>query len=152
MAASNIDQVTAWLDAFVDPSNFTRPGTDQSLGRDVAWKVVEQIEDRAQKDKRGTGDDWDPNAPDMPRGKRSGTASSIARTRERARCSSTESLYGRTTIEPEQVTMIYGLNEPPTCTKTAPRSNGSRQESHRRQKAYFAHTGQGPGKDQAAIL
>ena len=58
MNTSNIDHVTAWLGAFVDSFDFKRVGNDQSLGRDVANKVVDCIQNRSLQDagvRPGTG-------------------------------------------------------------------------------------------------
>jgi hypothetical protein len=43
---SNIDEVAAWEKALIDSFDFTRPGTDQSLGRDMAGDVAEGIHER----------------------------------------------------------------------------------------------------------
>ena len=60
---SNIGQVQAWLRGFVDSVNFMRPGNDQSLGHDVANKVVNQIIERSEKQPTGGVDrEWEMNA------------------------------------------------------------------------------------------
>lgn len=55
------------------------------------------------------------------------------------------SLYGRTTIEPKQVTMIYGTNTPPTRAAYGtpePKLLERDQKVTDTFKAYLAHTGQ----------
>jgi hypothetical protein len=130
--SSSIGQVQVWLRGFVDSMNFTWSGNDQSLGRDVAWKVVEQIEDRAQREKRGIGEEWEANALDYAawKEKRYGIVD-LPNTRI-GHMLSHQKLFGRTRVEAEQVTMIYGMNEPPTRTKTvlaAAQSNDQGRQS-----------------------
>jgi hypothetical protein len=59
---SSIAAVTRWLNDFVDSFDFTRPGTDQSLGRDVTHKAVQCIQDRSLSDRTGFGTAWPPNS------------------------------------------------------------------------------------------
>jgi hypothetical protein len=138
--SSSIGQVQVWLRGFVDSMNFTWSGNDQSLGRDVAWKVVEQIEDRAQREKRGIGEEWEANALDYAawKEKRYGIVD-LPNTRI-GHMLSHQKLFGRTCVEAEQVTMIYGTNEPTTRTKTGVPLTEADKKVTDTQKAYFAHT------------
>lgn len=144
MNASNIADVISFLDGFVDSFNFTRPGNDQSLGRDIANKVVERIYDRSLDQRAGPGGPWDKNEPKYAKwkDKNYGVAEPNSRTGQML---SHQSLFGRTKIDPEQVTMIYGLDEPPVrATFGTPTEKQFEQDRKVTdvQKAYFAHTGQ----------
>ena len=46
MDNSNISQIVRFLDAFVASFEFLRVGIDQTLGRDVATRIIEQINER----------------------------------------------------------------------------------------------------------
>jgi hypothetical protein len=63
MDTSNIGRVEACLGGFVALFNFTRPGTDQGLERDLARKESQLIGERALVEKRGAGEPWDLNEP-----------------------------------------------------------------------------------------
>jgi hypothetical protein len=56
------------------------------------------------------------------------------------------SMEGRSTIEPKQVTMIYGIDKPPVTAPAFGNPDPKLLEQDQKvtdcQKAYFAHTGQ----------
>jgi hypothetical protein len=112
MSSSNIEQVTAWLNTWVDGFDFRRVGKDQNLGRDIVNKVVQQIADRGLNERRGVDGPWPANKPKYMawKEKNYGTGETNSRTGQML---SQKSLYGHTTIESKQVTMIYGTNQPP---------------------------------------
>jgi hypothetical protein len=112
MDTSNIGQVTRFLEGFVDSFDFTRAGDDQSLGRDVVNKVVDRIQARSLHDRRGATDEWAPNSEKYRQWKEKnyGTGDPNSRTGQML---GQKSLFGRTRIEPKEVTMIYGINQPP---------------------------------------
>jgi hypothetical protein len=152
MASSNIGQVTAWLEGWVDSFNFARPGKDQSLGRDIAMKVVDRIQTRSLTDRKGAKDTWPPNSEKPsrwhPEGYRKwkddnyGIGEPNSRTGQML---SQLSLYGRTRIDSKLITMIYGINQPPTrATFGDPGEKNFERDKKVTDtfKAYLAHTGQ----------
>jgi hypothetical protein len=160
MSTSNIDQVIAYLEQFANTFDFTRKGIDQSLGRDVKKLAAQTMRDRSLQDRTGFGTAWPPNSDtpshwtEGPAGEdwgyrqwkeyHYGTDQPNSRTGQML---SQLSMEGRSTIEPRQVTMIYGTNTAPTgCAFGSP--DPKLFERDRKvtdvEKAYFAHTGQGP--------
>ena len=112
MLPANVNEVVDSLDAITDSFDFTVPGADQSLGRDVAKRVVQGIYDRSLEERRGARSPWKQNESKYRNGKRK-TTEPTNRIAEPARCFPTGALMGRTTIEPDQITMIYGTGDPP---------------------------------------
>jgi hypothetical protein len=154
--SSNIGQVVAWLDGFVDSFDFKRPGVDQSLGRDVMNLGAQRIRDRSLQDRTGFGTAWPPNSETpshwAPQGYRKwkednyGTDEPNSRTGQML---SLLSMKGRSTVESKQVTMIYGTDTPPTRATFGnpdPKLLARDQKVTDVQKAYFAHTGQSKKK------
>ena len=143
--SSNINQVMAWINGFVDSFDFNRVGADQSLGRDVAMKVVENIHERCEQQPPGGVDgEWDENAPDYARWKEKRYGISDGPNTRTGQMLSQKSLYGRTRIAPKEITMVYGTNQPPSGTKTGVEMTEADKKVTDSQKAYYAHTGQGP--------
>jgi hypothetical protein len=149
---SNIAQVVAWLDGFVDSFDFKRPGNDESLGRDVANLGVQRIQDRSLQDRTGFGTAWAPNSETpshwAPQGYRKwkednyGVGEPNSRTGQML---SQQSLFGRTRVESKQVTMVYGTDKPPDrATFGSPDAKllARDQKVTDTFKAYLAHTGQ----------
>lgn len=123
--SSNIDEVTSWLDDFARSIRFDRPGAEGSLGADVAWAIIRGPDSGAQGGIMGRcaqevapdGTPWPRNS-DEPAGK--GYASKKMKkygwdetNRRTNQMLSAASLYGKTTIEPEVVTLRYGTDQPP---------------------------------------
>ena len=121
MSSSNIAQVTAFLDGFIDSFNFHRVGNEGSLGRDIVKLAAQLMRDRALTHRTGFGTAWPPNSETpshwAPEGYREwkeknyGTPEPNSRTGQML---SQLSMEGRSRIEPQQVTMIYGIDKPPT--------------------------------------
>jgi hypothetical protein len=139
---SNIDQVVSWLENWVNSYDFTRPSKDQSLGRDIATKVVEGIERRSSDQNQGATTVWPPNAPTYAasKQKRYGWSHPNYRTGQML---SKASLFGRTTIAPQEVTMRYGTDTPPSGS-AAPSGYISDHDRYvtDTEKASFPHSGQ----------
>ena len=89
MDNSNISQIVRFLDAFVASLNFLRLGIDQTLGRDVATRIIEQINERrgGRTARHGRIVEWE-RAENTRREKQSGTSwTCTSQMIERARCS-----------------------------------------------------------------
>ncbi len=149
MDTSNIGDVISFLDGFIDGFNFLRVGHEQNLGRDVANRVVQGIYDRASDRRAGIGEPWDANEPKYAKWKEKyygGVANPNVRTGQML---SHQSIMGRTKIEADQVTMIYGLGEPPVRAYFGTPTDKQLAQDKKVtdvQKAYFAHTGQSKHK------
>jgi hypothetical protein len=152
MSTSNIANVVAWLDNWVDSFDFKRPGKDQSLGRDIAMKAVDLIQTRSLVDRTGFGTAWPPNSETPtkwhPQGYKNwkeehyGTGEPNSRNGQML---SQQSMYGRTKIDSKLVTMIYSLNKPPdraTFGNPTAKQFAQDQKVTDTFKAYLAHTGQ----------
>ncbi len=98
----------------------------------------------AQKDKRGIGAEWDPNAPDYAAWKEKRYDIVDLPNTRTGQMLSHMNLFGRTRVAADEVTMVYGLNEIPTRTKTGRDLTEADKKVTDTQKAYYAHTGQGP--------
>lgn len=148
----NVDEVVAWLDGFAHSITFTRPGRDQSLGRDIAMTIIRGPELNDQAGIMGRcaqgvtpdGAPWPSNS-DNPQGK--GYASRKLRkygwdetNRRTSQMLSQVALYGRTAIEPEQVTLVYGEDRPPDISRspTGYIDDGDKKVTDV-EKATFAH-------------
>lgn len=159
MADSNINEVMAYLHAFVDGFDFTRPGKDQSLGRDLAKTQVDRIMVRAEQGQCGPdGVRWARNStkssPWLPGGYKQWKEEQYGWPDEPNRRTnqmlSQTSLYGKTTIAPREIMMIYGTGDAPTDSKSP---NGFFDEKTDGQvtdlqKAEWAHedSGDKPGR------
>jgi hypothetical protein len=147
--AFNLDPQIAWLEQFVESFDFKRPGRDQSLGRDVAMKIVEGIHSRISQHVDPEGEDWPENSTKEPPpgGYKAWKAKKYGLDDEpnirTGQMTSQTSLYGRTQINTHDMLMVYGLGEGPKSS-AAPTGYLSKQdkETTDTQKAYYAHTGQ----------
>jgi hypothetical protein len=151
MADVNMGPLLHWFDQFLDSFEFTRPGRDQSLGRDIANELVDSIDGRNSQRVDPDGAAWPPNSTkEPPKGgykgwkKRKYGLDDEPNVRT-GQMVSRLSLYGRTKIEPKLVTLVYGIDAPPdsSAAPTGYISNADKSTTDVR-KAYYAHTGQGP--------
>jgi hypothetical protein len=151
MATPNIDEVCRWLQEFAESFDFTRPGKDQSVGRDLALTIVHGPDVGGQggilgRCAAGVGADgtpWPPNAPEVSARKQEDYGWDEPN-RRTGQMLSQQSLYGRTRIEPDQVTLVYGTGQPPSGS-AAPSGYSSKadRETPDVLKASLAHSGQG---------
>lgn len=144
---SNAAHVQAWLEHWLAGVNFTRPGADQSLGRDIALKVVDRIATRGTVDKSGADGEWPKNAPAYAAYKAKRYGITDAPNIRTGQMLSQQSLYGRTRIEEKEITMVYGVNAPPDRTGTGVPLSESDKQVTDVEKAYFAHSGSGTGRN-----
>jgi hypothetical protein len=145
--SGNTDQVMGWLDAFIDSIQFTRKGKEKTLGQDIADAIIrgpehgEQggIMGRCAREITPDGSPWPPNSAEYAQDKEEkyGWSETNRRTNQML---SEPSLYGKTRIEPEQVTLIYGEDKPPSQSHspTGYLSPGDAKVTDV-QKAQFAH-------------
>ncbi len=138
---SNIDEVVRWLEDWVAGVDFTRPGKDQSLGRDIANKVAEQIAIRSGTE-HGATSVWQPNAAGYSAAKQKDYGWSLPNYRT-GQMLSHLSLIGRTRIAAHEVTMVYGIDAPPSAggspTGLVSAADAAITDA---EKAAFAHSGQ----------
>jgi hypothetical protein len=152
MNTSNIADVTRFLSNFIDSFDFLRVGIDQNLGRDVKMKVVKRIYDRSLDQRSGINGQWDKNEPAYKAWKEAKYGVDEPNTRT-GQMLSQKSIEGRSTIEAKQVTMIYGTGDLPDkaafvgalpVRTRGPKKGQPVDDKTDIEKAYFAHTGQGP--------
>lgn len=128
---SNIGEIVAWVGQFVASFNFTRPGVDQSLGRDLCHEVAGQIAIRAATESRGADQGrWDPNE----RKYREWKARTYGWDEDKpnyrtGQMLSHASLLGTPAVDPDRVLMYYGTGEPPPGDTTwSPRDDRTRDD------------------------
>lgn len=143
----DIHRVADWLEQFIQGFDFKRPGRDQSLGRDVAMKVVENIHERVDEHEGPDGKAWDANAPDYAKWKEKKYGLVDEPNIRTGQMTSQQSLYGKTEIGQYEITMKYGTGEAPSRS-AAPTGYLSKQDAETTdiEKAVFAHTGQSEHK------
>jgi len=143
VAESNIHEVAEWLREFIESFDFQRPGRDQSLGRDVAMKIVEGIHERVDKHEGPDGEKWPANSSTYKAWKADKYGLEDEPNVRTGEMTSQASLYGRTEINTHDLIMRYGTNTVPSRSY-APTGYLSKQDTEvtDTQKAYFAHTGQ----------
>lgn len=123
MAATNIDQVVAWLEGFVQSFDFTRPGVDQSLGRDIVNEVCGGILTRSVTERAGADGYW-PSVSDTPHppwpsyraAKRDRYGIDDEPNSRTGQMLSMTSLRGRTTYAPTEIQITYGTGQPPSSS------------------------------------
>jgi hypothetical protein len=163
---SNADQFFGGLDRWLAGFDFNRKGKDQSLGRDVAMTLIRGPDVGSMGGMMGRiADEVTPDGTPWPENKSEEYKEEKARlygwdetNRRTGQMTSQEALYGRTTIEPELVTLRYGNDTPPSVGKSP---TGHISASDKRvtdvEKAMHAHDqgrgfyGVGAG-DKAAVI
>lgn len=111
---SNIDDVEAWEKGLVDSLDFTLPGVDQSIGRDVVGDVASGIHERTVDLMRdATGAPLKPNKDPYKTWKevKLGVYQPLIKTGQML---SLLSLKGDATITPDEIAIEYGTGEPPS--------------------------------------
>ena len=118
-ASDNLSEILALLDAVVETFDFTLPGKDQSLGRDLAVTVASEIAQRSSAALGPDGVEWAPNAPKYARWKAAWyRISDFAPNDRTGQMLSFQSLLGRPRVTKDAVEMWYGTGEAPTRTRT----------------------------------
>lgn len=110
---TNFLEFEAEFKALIDGFDFTIPGKDQSLGRDLASSAALMISDRSISEQgNAQGSPWAPNAPKYAKMKQDkhGVYNVGILTGQML---SLESMKGETTVEANEVAMIYGTNTEP---------------------------------------
>lgn len=152
MSDSNADQVLGWIGQFIDSIVFTRKGVENSLGRDIADTIIRGPEHGEQGGIMGRcadgvtpeGQPWPENS-DNPSGEgyRSKKLEKYGWDETNRRTSqmlSYVSIYGRTTIAPDVVTLTYGLDKPPDASRSPTGYKDDRDDAVTDvQKATWAH-------------
>lgn len=119
MSLGNFDEVVTWLEGFVQSFDFTRPGVDQSLGRDAANAVCLGIATRSLAQRRGATTNW-PDLSDNPWKYRTWKREKYGLDNEpnsrTGQMLSMTSLRGKTTYSPLEVRVTYGTDQPPASS------------------------------------
>lgn len=140
---SNIDDVSAWLDAVVASVNFEMPGVEGSLGKDLAGAVAEGIQLRTEQEKLDAeGGPLKPNeAKYAARKERDYDIAANTPAVRTGQVLSLVSLLGQTKITKEAVQMVFGTDEPPSRTRMGgwkrPKLREADQRVTDRQKGQF---------------
>lgn len=139
---SNINEVKLWLHGIVDSFDFTRPGKDGSLGRDMAGVVAEGIIDRSVPDAVSPdGSGWAANEARYAAWKRAKFAADQPGILS-GQMLSLESVRGDVKVTPTEVTMNYGIGSGASRSRTGAALSASQQATTDRDKArHFAEGG-----------
>lgn len=119
---ADIHQVCAWLQSFADSFDFTRPGLDQSLGRDMKNVQVQRILDRCAQHEAPDGSIWLSNSDTptlwMPDGYRQWKFDLYGWADEpnykTGQMLSKLSMGAASTITAKEIRIAYGTGQPPT--------------------------------------
>ena len=143
----NADQLEAWLKDFARTIDFTRPGKDQSLGRDIISALALNIQRRAAVESSGARPSgrvtpFAPLKPDYRREKQRLYGIDGQPNFRTGQMLSLASLIGKPRITPHALTMVYGLEMPPSRS-VAPtgRLSAEDEETLDTDKARYAHKG-----------
>ncbi len=139
---SNIKEIVAYLQGFVDGFDFLRPGVDQNLGRDCKNKIVEQIEARSALHEAPDGSFWPSNAPNYRKWKEKKYGWPDEPNRRTDQMLSKTSLGAASTITKDEVIVGYGTNQAPdrSYAPTGYISDADKKVTDL-QKAEWAHSG-----------
>lgn len=112
---SNIDQVCTWIDDVINSIDFTRPGEDESIGKDVAVSIAQEIADDAAEQMEPDGTPFPANEAKYAawKGRKYGMQEPAYGYRT-GQMLSLESLIGEVDVKADEVTMTYGKDLPPT--------------------------------------
>jgi hypothetical protein len=115
---SNLDDIDRWLDDAVASVDFTRPGSEGSLGEDIAHIVARSIVDRTVAEQKAS--DGSPLKENEPRyaaykRKRYQAHQPLIRT---GQMMSLQSVLGETSISADSIEMRYGTGEAPQTSST----------------------------------
>lgn len=131
---SNEDSLEADLRALIDSWDFTAPGEQQSLGRDVVGEIAAGIHDRTVAEKKDAhGEPLKPNEKRYAARKAREFQSFQPLVRS-GQLLSLDSLVGRVDVTPDKITMNYGTNSAPSRV-FGPSGNLRQNEPTDRQKA-----------------
>jgi hypothetical protein len=126
----------AKLANLIETFNFTRPGKDESMGKDAAHKIAEGIFDRSINEQGGPEGPWPENDEEYTKAKLDYYHVEWIGVRTGQMLSMT-SLLGKIDIEPTRVEIYYGTNEYPIETMTGVSITKQDREVTDRQKAEF---------------
>ncbi|WP_165072127.1 hypothetical protein [Paludisphaera rhizosphaerae] len=139
-------EVHDWIEKFVHGFDFTRPGLDRSLGRDIAHEVAGQIAARSSILQDPDGQDWDENEPMYRKRKQRSYGWDHAPNYRTGQMLSHASLFGDPIVEARTIVMVYGTGDPPGGI-WSPHDNRSASEKRQdeavtdREKAAWATEG-----------
>ena len=142
--SSNIDEVITWLRSFVDGFDFTLPGKDQNLGRDLAHVGAAYIEQRSGQH-RGADKTWAKNAEPYRTIKEKHYGWVDDPNSRTGQMLSQASLFGQTQVQAKLVEMRYGTGQPPQrnyspVDNRTPSDIKADEAITDIEKAWFAHT------------
>jgi hypothetical protein len=147
MESSNINEVVAWIEDFVRSFDFTRPGKDKSLGRDIVGTIIRgrTIGDprclvaRSAAERRGADTQWKANESKYAARKAKDYGVFDQPNYRTGQMLSQASLWGKTEFMSDEIIMRYGTGDPPSRS-AAPTQYLSTEDQNITdiEKAYFA--------------
>jgi hypothetical protein len=115
---SNLDDIDRWLNEAIASVDFTRPGSEGSLGEDIAHIIAQGIIDRTvAEQKTSDGSPLKENEPKYRarKLKKYGVEQPLLRTGQML---SLQSVLGETSISADSIEMKYGTGEAPQSSST----------------------------------
>jgi hypothetical protein len=139
MSSSNIDEIGRWLDQIIDTIDFTLPGKDASLGKDLIGVVAEGIIDRSVPEAQGPdGAKWDDNE-DPYKSWKAVEYDAFQPGILTGQMLSLESVKGETTVGKDSVEMKYGTDTPASGSRNGKAPPSAKEPPTDRQKAGWFH-------------
>jgi hypothetical protein len=139
---SNLDDVIDRVERLIDGYGFLLSVEDKALGRTCIKIVANDIQERAAHGEGSEGE-WDKNAPDYTKMKER-----VYGVVEQPNVRTGDMLSGRAlsngTVSNEAVEMVYGTGDVASEGRTGRTVKEADKKLTDREKAYYAHTGQGP--------
>lgn len=138
---SNILEFEAEFRELIDGFNFSLPGKDQSLGRDLAGIAAAGIVDRSVSEQAGPNfQAWRPNNPKYTARKLKEFGVDLIGFRT-GQMLSLESVMGETTVGDNEVVMRYGTNTPATRSSTGQGKLKDDEPTDREKAEWFSDGG-----------
>jgi len=139
LGSSNIDEIERWFDQIIATIDFTLPGKDKSLGRDLVGVVAQGIIDRSVPDAQGPdGAKWDDNK-DPYKAWKATEYDAFQPGILTGQMLSLESVKGETTVGKDSVEMKYGTDTPSAGSRNGKAPPAAKEPPTDRQKAGWFH-------------
>ena len=116
--SDNLAELIAWIDGLVETFDFTLPGVEGSLGRDLAAKAAEGLAKRSNDSLDPDGTAWEENSAQYEKYKRKRYLMADRPNIRTGQMLSPKSLLGGTEVSRDEVLMKYGTGEVPTRAVT----------------------------------
>lgn len=142
--SDNLDTVMGQLTAIINSFDFTRPGADESLGKDCAMAIAQDIVDQSARQQTPDQQDFPRNAPEYAewKGKKYGFPPPAYGYRT-GQTLSLNSVAGEIDVRPDEVVLKYGKGQPPNRSSASEYITDADKSITDIEKMYFAFAQRG---------